>query len=50
MKTLGVADYSWARYSRREFVKNGVISPEVWQPVHHAALRLAYHVKNTLRM
>jgi len=49
LKALSVADYLWARYFRRKFV-TGVISPEVWQPVHHAALRLAYHVKNTLRM
>jgi predicted metal-dependent peptidase len=32
LKAMTIADYSWSRFSRREFVKTGVISPDVYQP------------------
>ena len=32
VKGLTLADYSWSRFNRRELVKTGVISPDMWQP------------------
>jgi predicted metal-dependent peptidase len=32
MRALSIADYSWSRFSRREFVKTGIIAPDTWQP------------------
>jgi predicted metal-dependent peptidase len=33
LKSLHLADYSWRRFNRREFVKSGVLSPDMWEPV-----------------
>ena len=32
MKALSIADYSWSRFNRREFIKTGVLAPDMWQP------------------
>jgi len=32
MRALVIADYSWARFSRREWVKTGVLSPDMYTP------------------
>lgn len=32
IRGLSQADYSWSRFSRREFVKSGALSPDVYQP------------------
>jgi len=31
-KQLIIADYSWSRFHRREFIKTGAIAPDLWQP------------------
>lgn len=33
VKSLTMADYSWSRFSRRDFVRLGVIAPDTYQPV-----------------
>jgi predicted metal-dependent peptidase len=32
LKSMSIADYSWSRFSRREFIKTGVIAPDLYQP------------------